>query len=146
MIFSKSFGYSVRAMLYIALKNDLNNRISVEEIANALTVPKYFLSKVMKKLVKAGVLNSAKGIHGGFEINRRTLDTTLLEIVQITDGADKLETCALGLRKCDSRNPCPLHSHFALIKNEWHMKLSGYTIGSLLETKNKDFIKSISVL
>ena len=42
MIFSKSFGYAVRGVLYIALMQDEKRYVQVEEIASTLSVPRHF--------------------------------------------------------------------------------------------------------
>ena len=84
MVFSKSFGYALRAILYIALSNKQKENIQLDEIAEQLALPRHFLGKVMNKLTNEGILNSIKGPHGGFSITEETLQTTLIKIIEIT--------------------------------------------------------------
>ncbi|RYF86429.1 MAG: transcriptional regulator, partial [Chitinophagaceae bacterium] len=51
MFFSKSFGYAVRGVLYIAFMQDAKQYVQAEEIAAQLLVPRHFVSKILKKLV-----------------------------------------------------------------------------------------------
>ena len=52
MIFSKSFGYAIRSILYVAIMRDEKRYVQVEEIASKLSVPRHFMGKIMKKLAK----------------------------------------------------------------------------------------------
>jgi Rrf2 family transcriptional regulator, iron-sulfur cluster assembly transcription factor len=45
MIFSKSFGYALRSVLYVALVKDEKEKTQLDEIAGALNVPRYFLGE-----------------------------------------------------------------------------------------------------
>lgn len=145
MFFSKSFGYALRGILYIALASKEKPRIRVDEIARELMVPKPFLSKIMKKAVKGGMLSSTKGPHGGFSLNQTTLSTSLMSLVVITDGKAQFEDCALRLKKCNSANPCPLHNNIQGLRNELMQVFTQTKIGDLLDADYPNFIKSISV-
>ncbi len=108
MIFSKSFGYAVRGVLYIGLQGN-KRHVQAKEIASVLAVPKHFMGKILKRLVKEEVLSSVKGPSGGFMVNSHTMNTPLFRLFAITEGLSTLETCTLKFSKCDSVNPCPLH-------------------------------------
>ena len=109
MIFSKSFGYALRGVLYVAMMHDENRNIQIDEIAKRLSVPRHFLGKIMNKIVKKGILSSAKGPKGGFALNDVTLSTSLLTVLESTDGLDQFNECILRLKKCNVLTPCPLH-------------------------------------
>src|SRR5689334_17340699 len=86
MFFSKSFGYALRGILYVAVMKGRNERVRLDKIAEDLQVPRHFLGKIMKRLVKADILSSVQGHQGGFSINEKTLTTTLIKIVEVTEG------------------------------------------------------------
>jgi Rrf2 family transcriptional regulator, iron-sulfur cluster assembly transcription factor len=142
MIFSKTFGYSIRGILYVASINECKSRIPIDEIAEQLGVPRHFLSKVMKRLVKAGILDSKKGPAGGFCLNPMTLQTRLIRLVEITGETGQFNSCVISLRQCSSRNPCPLHYKAEGIKKQWLDLFTTTKIGDLLE-KKPDFITSL---
>ena len=146
MIFSKSFGYSVRGVLYIALMQKHKRFIQVEEIAKELNIPRHFMGKILKKLVKEGMLHSSKGPSGGFALQHTTLKLPLGRLIDITEGMEGLKTCVLRMKECNSANPCPLHHQMEGIKAQMKTMLSHTTIGDLLKEDNKDFLKSISNL
>lgn len=146
MFLSKSFGYALRGILYVALVDKENRKVQLSEMADKLSVPRHFLAKIMKSMMKEGVLTSTKGPYGGFAINADTLQTSLIQLVKITDGVEQFNTCVLSLRKCNSRNPCPLHYQMLKLRDEMLAQFSKTTIGDLLNEKNPDFIKSISAI
>lgn len=144
MIFSKSFGYALRSVLYVALVRDEKEKTQLDEIAGALNVPRYFLGKVMIRLVKEGILSSLKGHNGGFFINETTLGVSLGRIMDITGENQQFDSCVLRQYKCNANNPCPLHRQAETIKEKWQLLLSTTTIGDLLNKDRAGFILSIA--
>ena len=85
MIFSKSFGYALRGILYIAIMKEQKRYVQVEEIASKLAAPRHFMGKIMKRLAKEKLLISAKGPSGGFMLGENTLEKPLMDLIVITD-------------------------------------------------------------
>jgi len=144
MVFSKSFGYAVRGLLYIAMMYETKPKVRIEEMAESLALPRYFLGKVMKKLAKEGIISSTKGQHGGFYMNEHTLNTPLVKLIEITTEVEQFDSCVLRLRKCNSKNPCPLHFQVVTMKNQWYRLVADTTVGDLLKNDNPAFLESIT--
>lgn len=144
MIFSKSFGYALRGVLYVAIMRDEKRYVQVEEVASKLAVPRHFMGKIMKKLAKEKILVSTKGPSGGFIINEHTLQIPLICLIEIIDGVAIFDSCALRAKECNSLNPCPMHFQLEGLKHKLKSILSETTIGDLLEEDKLEFIKSIS--
>lgn len=144
MVFSKSFSYSVRGILYLSMKQEGKKYIQAEEIANALGIPRHFMGKILKGLAKEGILNSNKGPSGGFSINESSLTVPLLRLVMITKGLPDFNKCALQIRQCNKSNPCAIHDQVAVIRNEMVSMLSGIHIADLLSKDHQLLLKTIS--
>ncbi|GAA4734317.1 RrF2 family transcriptional regulator [Flavisolibacter ginsenosidimutans] len=144
MLFSKSFGYAVRGVLYITLMQDSKQFVQAEEIAVQLSAPRYFMSKILKNLVKAGVLASSKGKTGGFTVNEKTRSLSLSFLAEITDGTDMFNKCVLRLQDCDVNNPCPVHEQMHGLRQRLQALLSSASINDLLHGDKEHFIKSIA--
>jgi Rrf2 family protein len=143
MFFSKTFSYALRSVLYIAVAGENREKIQLDEIARKLAAPRHFLGKVMRRMAKEGIVSSVKGPHGGFYINKGTLDTTLLKLITVTGEAKQLDYCIMDMKKCNPQNPCPLHVKTESIQKQWSALLANTTIASLL-SKDPDFIRSLS--
>lgn len=144
MFFSKSFGYALRGILYIATLQDEQRKIQIDEIANKLSVPRHFLGKIMQGIVKAGLLQSTKGPYGGFSLAENTLNTPLIKLLEITDGLEQFRFCVLQLKYCDSTHPCPLHYDVEGIKTKLLDVFIQTTVADLLKEDKKGLIKSLS--
>ena len=143
MIFSKSFGYGVRSILYLVSVKADSSRVQLWEIAKALNMPRFFLSKILNRLVKEGILDSVKGHNGGFSTNSRTLSTRLSEIAVLTNDDFQSGACVIRLGACNALNPCPLHEQVQPLKRQWDQLLKATTVQDLLIKDRADLLKSI---
>lgn len=117
-MFSKTCEYGIKATLFIAKKAQMEERVSLSDIATAINSPVAFTAKILQLLVKADILDSIKGPRGGFEIDKDRLPSiTLKQIVLAIDGDQLFNGCALGLTACDDSKPCPLHDKFVIIRD-----------------------------
>lgn len=132
-MFSKTFGYALRATVYVALHGKDGKRVSLQEASEALSIPHHFLGKIMQDLVKHGIFDSIKGPNGGFYGNAVTLQSLLIDILKITDGSLIFDQCALGIKRCNAAHPCPLHDDFAGCRNGMIQALTVKTVGMLAE-------------
>lgn len=146
MIFSKSFGYAIRSILYVAVMRDEKRYVQVEEIASELAVPRHFMGKIMKRLAKEKILISTKGPSGGFILSGTTLQMRLLDLIVITDGVEIFDNCVLRVKECGGDRPCPMHAQMESVKHNLKAILSNTTIADLLEGDKADFIRSISTV
>ena len=146
MVCSKSFGYALRGVLYVALMSDQKPRVQVDEIAEKLSVPKHYLGKIMKQIVKEGILTSTKGPYGGFSLNEKTLLSSLLSILSITDGFEQFNTCVLRLRKCNSSRPCPLHDQIEANRKQWLQIFSKTSIADLMNKDEVRFLEGLATI
>jgi Rrf2 family iron-sulfur cluster assembly transcriptional regulator len=132
-MFTKTFGYALRALVYITIHGKDDHRVGLHELSENLDIPHHFLGKIMQDMVRHGLLNSTKGPSGGFFVNDRTNGTHIIEILEITDGKLVFETCALGIRFCNSTSPCPLHQDFALAREIMRQSFKVKTLAHLAE-------------
>ena len=143
MVFSKSFGYAVRGIIYLSLHQGTKSYIQSEEISTQLGIPRHFLSKVLKSLSQSGILNSNKGPSGGFSLNEGTLKTPLIKLVNVTKGLPDFSECALHLKKCNASNPCPMHAKVELLRQQMLEILISSRLEDLLREDTHSLLSSI---
>lgn len=110
---SNTSKYAIRAVIYLALYASRQKKTGIKEISEELGIPTPFLGKILQMLAKHKVLESTKGPHGGFCLNKPAMDISLMEIIEIIDGADSFETCVIRTSKCSNDTPCSLHDKIA---------------------------------
>lgn len=98
--------YALRAMVAIAQAN--GQATVTPAIAGITRVPPGYLPKVLQTLRKAGLVDSKRGLGGGFTLARPPHQITVLEVVNVVDPVKRIERCPLGL-KSHGGNLCPLH-------------------------------------
>lgn len=136
MFLSKSCAYAVRALLLVGQyrKAEENGKIGLAAISEQLEIPNHFLGKILQILTKHGLLSSTKGQGGGFYLTEDQLTTPLLDVVTLIDGKDIFEKCALGLKICTEKRPCPVHRAIKPLKDELLNTLERETIESMVDS------------
>lgn len=135
---SKTCGYAIRGIVYLALEENRKRKIGIHEIANELAIPLHFMGKVMQELSKRAIINSIKGPNGGFYVNERTISTNLIEIIEAIDGLGVLRKCYLGREECSSVNPCPMHDEFDACRLAIFKTFEEQTIANLVSKVKKE--------
>ena len=123
-MFSKACEYGIKASIFIALNSYQEKRVSLKAIAKEIASPEAFTAKILQDLARHNIINSVKGAHGGFEINKKQISEIKLEqIVKAIDGDKIYNGCGLGLHACDENHPCPVHDKFKDIRNDLKIML-----------------------
>lgn len=136
-MFSKTCEYGIKATLYIAYQSQLQKRVGIKDIAEAINSPEAFTAKILGELVKVGIIHSVKGPHGGFKIAQQKMDTLMLqEIILAIDGDKIYNGCGLGLKECNAIKPCPIHNKFALVRQELKVMLESTLVKDLASGLN----------
>jgi Rrf2 family protein len=118
-MFSKACEYGIKATIFIAISSYEGRRVSPKEISKKIDSPTAFTAKILQALVKHNIVNSIKGAHGGFEIDKNKISTIKLsQIVNAIDGDKIYNGCGLGLHTCDENHPCPVHDKFKIVRTE----------------------------
>jgi len=84
VITSKS-PYAVRALTELARRGDAAP-VPIGEIARAREIPVQFLEGLFATLRRAGILQSQRGVKGGYSFARPPAEVTLLEVVELLEG------------------------------------------------------------
>jgi Rrf2 family protein len=130
-LFSKETEYALRSLVYIQVQNDKGRRPGIEEITQEIEAPRFYTAKILQRLVKQGFLTSTKGKNGGFNFTPGSEELQLRIIVEAIEGTGRYQGCGFGLKNCDCENPCPLHKHYAPIREAINQLVTTETIQSL---------------
>ncbi len=133
-MFSKACEYGIRAVLHIARASHQGKRVGLKEIAKAVDSPEAFTAKILQTLVRGNIIQSTKGPNGGFDMSEvQRKDVKMIDVVTTIDGPGLFENCALGLKQCDAKKPCPLHDQFLPIRNDIIKLLTQSTVTNVAE-------------
>ena len=77
--------YALRALAELGRSG--KGPVPIGELARRRDIPVQFLEQLFATLRRAGVLNSQRGVKGGYSFAREPATITVLEIVELLDGA-----------------------------------------------------------
>ena len=86
MIFSSKAEYGVRLMVELGRQTP-EHPTSLKAIADAEGLPLAYLEQVVARLRKAGLVQSARGAHGGYWLSRPAEEIAMVDVVQALEGA-----------------------------------------------------------
>lgn len=108
---SQTGEYALRAVLYLAADTS-GQPVRVSEMAAELAIPQNYLSKILHLLARGGVLASARGKHGGFQLAIPPERLSLYRVVAPFDRLDDRRRCLLGRPQCSDRTACAVHTRW----------------------------------
>jgi len=129
-MFSQTTQYAIRAVVMLAYEKDggpLGNTV----LSARAQIPPSYLSKVLQGLARAGVVESRRGVGGGFRLVKSAAEITLLDVVNAVEPLPRIKGCPLSL-KSHAGMLCPLHARLDQAMAEVETVLSGATIADLI--------------
>ena len=106
-------------------------QLSAREMAEATALPLPVVSKMLKQLASAGLLESLRGAKGGYRLMRAPDAITVAEIVHALEGPIALMECTVGPGHCDQEKRCQVQEPWHRINRAVHDALSHVTLADL---------------
>ncbi len=101
-------------------------------IARRFALPGAALAKSFQTLVRAGVLTSRRGPHGGYILSRPPREVSLAAVVDALGGGDRRGgRCLLEERACSPGGACALHAAAVQADARMLRALSDLTLADL---------------
>jgi len=119
-------------MIYLELYASPSKKVGIKQIAGELDIPSPFLGKILQVLVRHKLLASNKGPNGGFYLERPAIDISLMEIIQVMDGDNLFNNCAIRTAPCDHDHPCSIHDKLAPAREEVKRNFTNETVADLV--------------
>lgn len=138
MIFTNATEYAIRGLGELAGRSTGGNML-LDQLVEGTDLPRDFMAKIFQKLVRGGILISAKGRGGGFAVARPAHQISLMQVVEAMEGPQLLDRCVVGLEKCNDLMPCPQHDLYKPIRQRLKDYLNTTTVADLassLKAKN----------
>jgi Rrf2 family protein len=110
--------YALRALIHIARRNN-NEPVLAREIAADTGIPNNYLSKILRELVRVGILGSTRGIGGGFRMLRPASELHLADLLAPFEGSLQKDRCPFGHNECSDDHPCAAHEHWRPLREAY---------------------------
>ncbi len=88
--------------------------LSARELAEATKIPQPTVGKLLKLLVREGLLVSQRGREGGYALARDPREVSVAEVIAALEGPISLTECNLPVA-CEHETACPTRTNWQLV-------------------------------
>lgn len=138
MFITRECDYAVRVIRALAGEE----RLSVSEICEKEDITAPFAYKILKKLQKAKIVCGYRGVHGGYSLDKKLEDITLLAIYQAIDPNMLIVECLDPAYSCSRHHAkggmCRVHLELNRIQERLWEMLSEKSLKEILEGQKSE--------
>lgn len=140
--------YAIRAVLHLAAREGEGEGQGggaslATDISRAEGVPRSYLSKILQRLRRAGLVRSKRGAGGGYALALPASRVTLANVIEAMDGPLGLNPCLDDdySGTCTAGRRCPVRRVWSEAQRKVFEILDSYTLEDLAEEKRKNFLR-----
>ena len=148
-----SVEYGIHCLLWLV--DPASGQPSNRDLAELQGISPSFLAKIFPKLEKAGIVQAAQGICGGYRLARPPAEITVLDIVDAIEGHKPLFDCQEIRERCavfDNNAPdwattgvCGIHAVMLRAEKAMRASLAKETLASIAAVVDRKASKAFSV-
>lgn len=128
---SKTGLHAVRAVVALARLPD-GAYAGAARVAREIGAPENYLGKLLKSLAEEGLLESQKGLGGGFRLARPAQDISLFDVIEPIEHISRWSGCILGRPECSEADPCAIHNRWKAVRDAYLRMLERTTVAELV--------------
>ena len=125
--------YAVTAMLDLALHAQ-EGPVPLADISRRQGISLSYLEQLFSKLRKQGLVNSARGPGGGYQLSREAVAIDIAAIITAIDEKISVTKCG-GRGDCQDGEPCLTHTLWNDLSGQIYSFLEGISLGDLVERR-----------
>ncbi len=133
MLLTRASEYALLSLITLARTE---KPLDVESLSKELDISKSFLAKVLQSLARHEIINSYKGVNGGFAINDKTLERTILEIMcAVESKTPSVFECSPSQSSCpsDKASTCKIWPFINRLQGKIDAFLGTLTLQDIIE-------------
>ncbi|MDO5666949.1 MAG: Rrf2 family transcriptional regulator [Alcaligenaceae bacterium] len=77
--------YALRCLIYLAVQDDRDKLVNIQDIADVYEISKNHLTKIVHQLAIIGYIDSVRGRNGGIRLAKQTKDINIGEVIRQTE-------------------------------------------------------------
>ncbi|WP_142826393.1 Rrf2 family transcriptional regulator [Planococcus soli] len=94
MKYSNATNYALHTMVYLIWLPKAST-VGVQDLAEFQKLSPTYLSKILTKLTKAGLIESTPGAKGGYKISKSPKEISFLDVIIAIEGESNLFNCSI---------------------------------------------------
>lgn len=132
---SKLSDYGAMIMVYLT-KGD-QSWISARDIARDTHLKMPTVSKLLKKLTSQGLLESSRGVLGGYRLQREAAAISIADIINALEDKKGLVECTSQHNSCALQHVCGVQTNWRMISEVVENALSTVTLQHLIQQSDQ---------
>ncbi|GAA3340641.1 nitric oxide-sensing transcriptional repressor NsrR [Amorphoplanes nipponensis] len=142
MRLNRSTDIGLRVLILGAARTD---RLTIDELAAALAVPRHHLAKVVQRLQRLGLLETVRGRSGGVRLAASAPTASIGALVRELEGATEVVDCE-GETACPLSRGCRLRGALGRAQEAFYAALDPITVGDLAAPPARQVLLSLGRL
>jgi Rrf2 family transcriptional regulator, nitric oxide-sensitive transcriptional repressor len=130
--------YALRALLHLAHEPE-DDYHQTAHIAEKIRVPGNYLGKILQKLARARIVESQKGLHGGFRLARLPEQVRLLDVFRAIDNLSEATTTFSSSEQENDPELAKLQQRLGNFDRLYTRFLNDTTLADLLEVPDETY-------
>jgi len=122
--------YAVRTVAELARRGS-SSPVPVKSLAKSQGISSKYGKQLMNRLKRAGIVKGFPGVHGGYALNRKPQQISLLDIYQALDVSFDLAPCVSSRPRCRRQSRCVARPVWTELKEMLEKELKSITISDL---------------
>lgn len=135
MQITRETDYAVRCVIHLAETD--KEVVMVREIALESEIPKSFLAKILQKLSKGGIVQSLRGVKGGYQLAKQPSEISLLDVLEAMDGPCSMNICAIDKERCNLSATCSAHPLWVEVRKDVEARLRKWNFATLSDSRRR---------
>lgn len=119
--------------LMTCLGNQPDEVLSAVQLAECLQLEQPTVSKLLKMLARAGLVQSFRGAHGGYRLARDARDISVAEVIAAIEGPIAMTECGMGADHCDRSPDCHVRGHWQSINARVMSALQSMSVADMMQ-------------
>ncbi len=130
MQLQKGTYYALRGLRFL-LRRPPGTIVQIADVAKAESVPAASLAKLFRRLARAGILQTHRGLNGGVSLGRAPQQVSLRSVIEALEGPLPLTGCPVASRLCDAGKNCSVFQAVCRSQRAWLAALDAEPITAL---------------
>jgi len=139
---TKTLDYAVRSLTYMGHKPV--GRHSMKEISAVQHIPLNYLAKIMRRLVKKGLVRSSVGPDGGYTLRKLPNEINLRDIYEAIEGEIRMVDCMDKDSICVLHDTCPQLPVWDRVQISMIKILEDTTLEDMLKERKSEAMKQVN--
>lgn len=107
---------------------------NAQELAERARLEAPTVSKLLKQLAQAGLVESFRGVNGGYRLARAPVQISIADIVTAMEGPIGMTECSAQAGLCDHETHCGVRVNWQRINDAIAGALAGVSLADMLKT------------